>query len=206
MRNNLHFKYLILSIFFLSVISCRKYESREYFENENNAIIDIIPELIDLNYMIKSRDKKELKLIVNRELDIKNISFIEEKFDYYSTLKEKDSLKDIIKREKNGFKPFTDKKLLKRDLRIQIKYDDLEIVIKSFENKKLFETFQKKSKNENILGCLIISRIIFDKKYESGYMTFGFYCGDGCFWSNNIQIKKINEKWIISERFAGGIA
>jgi hypothetical protein len=210
MKNNLLNKILLLLTISIFTISCKNYESEKYILNENEAIIDIIPDLIDLNNMISMNNFKSdsLNLYVNSTLHNNNITFNEQN-DSFLDKYENDSLKEIFNKEKTDFKAFTEKSIKPRNLNIEIKYSNLNIIIISSNEhtRNITKTYNEKSEiDKNIFGSLDLSRIIFDEKYEIGYLSYGFYCGEGCFWSSNIQIRKINGKWKISETYSGGIA
>ena len=200
---------IILLLLTISIFSCTNYDSEKYILNENEVIIDIIPDLIDLNDMISMNNYKSdsLNLYLNSTLNNENIAFTEQ-FDSFLDKFENDSLKEMFDREKTNFKAFTKKSIKPRNLDIKIKYSNLNvIIIPSHENSRnIIQTYNEKAENDkNIFGSLDMSRIIFDKNYEIGYLSYGFYCGKSCFWSSNIQIRKLNGKWKISETYSGGI-
>ena len=60
--------------------------------------------------------------------------------------------------------------------------------------------------NPNIFGYLFISRVIFKRDFTVGYLGYSFFCGGGCAWNNNIEIRKQDSKWKITKYFSGGIA
>ena len=201
---------IILLLLTISIFSCTDYDSEKYILNENEAITDIIPDLIDLNDMISMNNYKtdSLNLYLNSALNNENITFTEQ-FDSFLNTPENDSLKVKFNREKLAFKAFTKKSINPRNLDIEIKYSNLNVIIipSNEHSKNITKTYNEKSDiDKNIFGSLDMSRIIFDKKYEIGYLSYGFYCGEGCFWCSNIQIRKINGKWKISETYSGGIA
>jgi len=93
-------------------------------------------------------------------------------------------------------------------LKVEIRYSNLKVVpvFEKYEG-SIITVYNEKSKmNKNIFGCLGISRILFNRNFDVGYLSYGFYCGQGCFWCENVEIKKINGKWKISEHYSGGIA
>jgi hypothetical protein len=55
-------------------------------------------------------------------------------------------------------------------------------------------------------GCLEISRIIFNRRFDKGYVWYMFYCGEACVWAYIVEIVKINGKWKIGETLDGAIA
>ncbi|MCD8529189.1 MAG: hypothetical protein LRY27_04370 [Chitinophagales bacterium] len=81
-----------------------------------------------------------------------------------------------------------------------------------FSNQKINIEFLQDSAYNNFnleadcIGYLFISRIIFNWNYTKGYMHYTYYCGDACAWDDNIEIQKINGKWIITKKLSGGIA
>ena len=83
----------------------------------------------------------------------------------------------------------------------------------TFINSKLIieqvseEIYRKKIANfDGTSSFLGISRIVFNRNFDTGYLSYGFFCGPSCAWSDNIEIKKIDGKWKITEKFSGGIA
>ena len=71
---------IILLLLTISIFSCTNYDSEKYILNENEVIIDIIPDLIDLNDMISMNNYKSdsLNLYLNSTLNNENIAFTEQ--------------------------------------------------------------------------------------------------------------------------------
>jgi len=120
--------------------------------------------------------------------------------------KNKKEFEDELKKyeyEENLFAKLKKGKISKRKLKSSFENDFLDIQLIVPEKIRELESFKTK---ENELGYLSISRIIFNSKFNKGYLHFDFICGEGCAWDNNIEIKKINGKWKITKYFSGGIA
>jgi hypothetical protein len=103
------------------------------------------------------------------------------------------------RREFKLFAPLREGQLEGRKIDFNFEYTNLQVEFTSKNSDEL--TFL-----ENDLGYLYISRIIFNQSFKKGYLTFAYYCGEGCAWCYNIEIVKIDGKWKISERLSGWIA
>lgn len=199
---------------FLSFYSCRNYESEKYIINENKAINDIIPQLVNYDEMVKMNDLDTnhlvLFLISSLDTEIREIyeprGFIISENGVKLPDAEINNGKRIYEeeyekyeKEKRLFAPLQNGKLKKRILNYKFEYSNLqiELISNSPSDFKL---------NQNEFGYLYISRIIFNRNFNKGYLSFSFFCGEACAWDNNIEIVKVNGKWKISECFSGGMA
>ena len=208
----------IITLIIFSFLSCQSYESEKYIKMENKAINDIILEVTQFEKMNKLNNfgDKKLKLYILSELDTTTASTIKPTgYDvatngiYYS--------KERIEKNKNRFEEDLRKYKLEESLFNDLKKGKIKTrsLNYSFKNQKLkvelIERIKIKELNnfetkENEFGYLFISRIVFNRNFTKGYLYFQFICGIGCAWDNNIEIKKINGKWKITEYFSGGIA
>jgi len=204
------FNKVFLAVIILSAFSCRNYDSHKYISIENQAINDIIPEMIEFEEMVKMNnlDTTNLKLFIISSLDA-NTAWTEKPNGYYIGLTEKENqenkkefereLKEYDKEEKL-FAPLTNGTINKRNLNYDFENLNLKIELISESD---IQSFRLK-KNE--FRYLSISRIIFNRAFSKGYLSFRFICGEACAWNNNIEISKSNGKWKISQYFSGGIA
>lgn len=207
-------RFIIVLIIF-SFLSCQNYDSQKYIKMENEAINDIVLEMTEFEEMkrINNWVKEKPKLFIISELDTTKAWTIEPNgYDigtngvHYSKeriAKNKNEFEeDLAKYEKEErlFNAFEIGKIQKRNLNYIFTIDKLEIEI--IESTR-FKNFNFK---ENVFGYLSISRIIFNEDFTKGYLHFRFFCGAGCAWNSNIEIKKVNGKWEITEYFSGGIA
>ncbi|WP_299716669.1 hypothetical protein [uncultured Tenacibaculum sp.] len=212
-------RFLIIAVLIIfSFSSCQNYESEKYIKMENEAINDIILEIT------KFEEMKELNKFRNEKLKLYVLSTLDTITAY--TIKPTgydigangiDYSKERIERNKNKFekdlrqyefekKIFIDLKngkIKTRELNNSIKNEKFNIELITREKIDGLENFDTK-KNE--FGYLFISRIVFNRNFTRGYLHFNFICGDGCAWDSNIEIKRVNGKWKITEYFSGGIA
>lgn len=201
-------------IVLLTLCSCRNFDSDKYIDNENKAINDIIHQMINYQERVKMNkiDTNDLKLYIIRTLDIEICEIYEPEGFIISESGNKLPEKEIkdgkriyeeelekFNKEQKQFSPLKDGTLKKRILDYKFEFVDLEVELIS-------ESPQEFNLNENEFGYLHISRIIFNKSFDKGYLSFSFYCGEGCFWTNNIEIIKADDKWKISKYLSGGIA
>jgi len=208
-------KILILFLIYL-LIGCNNYNSEEYISNENSAIKDIIPQLTDFENMVdrnKLNTNNKLKLFLISSLNayaseihepngyVTSVNGIKvEKLEIKKRKKEYEEEYEKYKREKKLFRKLRKGKINKRILTTNFKYSNLKIeLIPENKNRKL-------KLRENEFGYLFISRIVFNRTFNKGYLSYSFFCGSGCAWYSNIEIEKVKGKWIISETFSGGIA
>ena len=206
MKNKL---FILLAL--LSLYSCRNYESKEYITIENGAINDIIRQLINYDDMVKWNDfdTTNTKILLTSTLgtDIMNIDEPEDFDRYFNVNRIKDSEMEYYKKlysemiknhkkEREAFAPLTKGKLKERIFDYQLEYPNLQI--------ELIPEYSELKENE--YGFLYISRIIFNRCFDKGYLSYAFWCGEDCYWSGNIEIIKVNGKWEMSEEFSGRIA
>lgn len=204
---------LILICISLLCISCTDYDSEKYIQTENQAIQDIMLELIDFDFMSKGRNtnSQKLNLYLSATLDTITATIYEPSG--YTTaingtsLPEKDIIegKNIYKedlkkyrKEKQLFKPFKKGRIKKRKLHHIFEYPNLEV--------KLVTDIDRKPLDIQEMGYLYISRVVFNNSYNKGYLSYFYFCGEACFWNNNIEIIKVNGTWKVSKEFSGGIA
>ena len=205
-------KYTLISILII-LSGCTNYESSKYISFENEVIKEIIPELLNLeNFQIPNIENVSIILIneLVNEIEVDTV-FDEE----YKTISEDTVL--LISREispksleeRELFKPFLTEKIRSRKLNTEIDYENLsleQISLNDFQKRSVLGISRDRY-NESITKVyLILTRISFNKTKEFGYMNFTILCGEACFWTNNIEIKEVNGKWIVSRLFSGGIA
>lgn len=193
--------------------SCEKTTSNKYITAENEAINDIILEMTKFDEMKNLIDTKNKKLILYLDAVLDTTTALTYKPELplndietnNLSLKEIEQIKinfvqDSIEyeREKSLFMNLKNDEIKKRTIDYAFKNEKLDIKYFDAEKVEEFDT------NENELGYLFVSRIVFNKEYTKGYLHFDFICGDGCAWDYNIEIKKENGKWKISEYFSGG--
>ena len=209
---------IIVVLIIFSFSSCQNYESEKYIKMENEAINDILLEMTKFEEMKELNEfrNEKLKLYVLSTLDT-TTAYTIKPTGYYIGANGIDYSKERIERNKNKFeedlrqyefekKIFIDLKngkIKTRELNNSIKNEKLNIELITREKIDGLENFDTK-KNE--FGYLFISRIVFNRNFTKGYLHFDFICGDGCAWDNNIEIKRVNGKWKITEYFSGGIA
>jgi len=204
---------IVILLVFSSLYGCRNYESDKYIIVENEAINDIIHQLIDYETIVKNHlDTNHLKLFLISPLYVKGFDTYE--IPCFSEYVDRSGLTDSevkeykedygkiykrLKEEQKDFAPLIKGKFKERTLDYKFEYPNLQVELIS--EKYLFNELK-----QNEMGYLSISRIIFNRSFDKGYLSYGVYCGEGCFWENNIEIIKINGKWKISKYFSGGIA
>ena len=178
-------KNIILSILvFFTLFGCSNFESEEYIKEENKAINKLIPKLFSIkNYEIDNIENVEIFVITSLTNEIEIISDDEQKI--------------IL------FEPFLAKSINNRILNFEFNYKNLNITQISKQQFEKKYPIDNKGSNEIYL---LISRISFNQTFDLGYMNYQIYCGEGCFWSNNIEIKRIKGQWVISRLLSGNIA
>lgn len=198
----------------ISLVGCINYETEKYFDQENKAINDIIPQMIDYHEMVKmnSLDTLNLKLFLIATLDTQIYEIY--KPDGYVVSENGNNLPDeeITERQKEYeedlekykqelklFSALKNGSVKRRILDYKFEYSTLKIEL-------IPERPHELNLKQNEFGYLYVSRILFNRSYDTGYLSFSFYCGEGCAWDNNIEIVKINGRWKISRYFSGGIA
>ena len=211
-------RFIIIVLIIFSFSNCQNYESEKYIKMENEAISDIILEMTQFEEMkeLNEYGNEKLKLYILSKLDTTTAWTIKPT-GYDIGANGIDYSKERIERNKNKFEKdlkqyeFEEKifidlkngKIETRNLNYSFKNENLNIELIKKEKIEALENFETK-KNE--FGYLFISRIVFNRNFTKGYLHFDFICGVGCAWDNNIEIKKVNGKWKITEYFSGGIA
>jgi hypothetical protein len=203
---------LVLTCFILSLYSCRNYDSEKYISYENGAIQDLIPQMIKLDAILQSKyyEFDSITLLVNSTLDTA-ISEIYEPFGFEVAINGVPLEEDVIReREKTYFEELDqsekEKKLFSALINGSIKERNLKYSFNIPQLKvKLTEGRNFEFEN-NEIGFLYISRIIFNRNFDKGYLSYSFYCGPSCAWENNIEIVKTNGYWKITQYFSGGMA
>jgi hypothetical protein len=196
---------------FLSLYSCRNYESEKYIAIENEAINDILLQLTNYE-CIKNNDyfdTNHLKLFVFSSLDTTWIYdfYVPDFTEYYggidankltdSEIKQFEELCEKFKEERKLFKPLKNGKLKKRTLDYTFEHSNIEI--------EFIDSISCWEIKQNELGYLGISRILFNKRFDKGYLSYDLFCEDGSH-GGNIEIVKINGKWKINRHFSGWVA
>ncbi|MFT6963769.1 MAG: hypothetical protein ACJAWV_003507 [Flammeovirgaceae bacterium] len=198
----------LLPILFLA--SCRDYNSEEYIKIENQAINDIIPEIIDLEDMIEMNDYKtdNIILFLASNLDTFHVPLhkpIDSRFEIEKALgltqNNKEELEILIEKyekQKALFAPIVDGTLKPRKLKHDFKVKGLKVEL--VETK--MEELSSNIKGE-MLGVLEVSRVLFKDDFNEGFLSYLFYCGDNCYWRYNIEIGKSDGKWRVVKEYSG---
>lgn len=177
--------------------SCTNFDSEKYLEEENRAIVDLIPEMVDAEYMLTHNyyGTKSPTIII-----------IEDLFNEL-TISEYDSVSDADRKQ---LKPLTSKQIISRKVTLDqfTKLKDLKVQLIS---KQEFEKHHMDRLIENVnqdklFGYLWISRIVFANDFQTGYVSFDFFCGEACAWNSVLEIKRVNGRWTESRFIFGGIA
>lgn len=206
------------------LIGCRDYNSDSYISIENKAINDIIFDMIEFESIMENNsfDTENLKLLLLSSLDtsismiflperrgytvsINNVRLSDEEIQknkqkYIEGLGEYNESLNRYKNEKYLFSPIRDGTMKPRILDFEFKKKAIKIELVP-ESKIDFSNLKK-----NELGFLSISRIYFNRRFDRGYLSYGFFCGAGCAWDNNVEIIKLKGKWKIAKYYSGGIA
>ncbi len=191
-------KILIPLVLILAFFGCRNYDNQRYIDRENLAIESIIHQMIDFYSIVESNnlDTKNLKLYLISTLDT-NI------FESYPGLflDSEEYKADLEKssQEKKLFVTFRKGAIKSRELNHQFDYTNLEVVL-------LSESPENLSVSSNELGYLYVSRIVFNRSFSKGYLSFRFFCGEACAFGYNIEIVLIDNTWEISRYFSGFMA
>ena len=198
-----------------SFSSCQDYNSDHYRKMENEAINDILLEMTNFERMKKLsgwKGKKPKLFIISKLNTTTSLTMKPDGYDVtsggidYSKEKIEENKKEFeeglakFEKEEQLFANLKNGKIKKRNLNYIFKNKELNIELIEAEKILNFDT------KENEFGYLSLSRIIFNKDFTKGYLHFSFVCDNDCAWDGNIEIKKINGKWKISEYFSGGIA
>lgn len=208
-------KYRLLILFSFLIFGCRDYENQKYFSEEEEAIEELIAEFIQLDEMLSMNNYGDSIpiLYVISQLDNK----IQVYQDTTETITKEDSTGTYVTRELSPstveenelFEPLTSGDFNKRILAKSLQHDLLNIVMlpeTEFQNEHLGNIVGRMEQNEGIYGYLYLTRIIFNRDYTVGYLGYAFFCGAGCAWNDNIEIRKEGGKWVISRYFSGGIS
>ncbi|MBB3696468.1 hypothetical protein KMW28_10240 [Flammeovirga yaeyamensis] len=209
-------KKLTLKILILfSCVSCSNYESDIYINTEYEAINDILIELIKFKEVkrIKTRGDEKSKLYIISTLDtvtaqifkpegyligMDGFDITKEEIDHQK--KEYETSLEYYYEEEKLFRKLKNGSIKEREIHHVFDNEYFDIRLIPLDEFKGFETDSEE------LGYLFISRIVFNKDYTKGYLHYSFACGIACFWDNNIEISKVNGKWMITKYFSGGIA
>src|SRR5688572_14546130 len=100
-------KILIGLTMFSLIISCSNFEGKKYWDEENNAIVDLIPEMVDAEYMLANNEY---------ETEKPTIIIIDNLFNELKIL-EYDSVSNI---DRKGLKPLTSKQMKSRKLTLNL--------------------------------------------------------------------------------------
>ena len=207
-------RYKLFTIFaFISLFyGCRNYESEKYIAIENEAISDIIIQLTNYEWIKNDDDfdTNHLKLFLISSLFISGYEIYEiPTFTEYvntsgltdSEMKEyKEDYEKLYKRfkeEQKVFAPLIKGRLKERILDYKFEYSNVEVVF--VDSISCWEIKQ------NELGYLDISRIIFNRRFDKGYLSYDLFFGDGSH-GGHIEIVKINNKWKVSRIFSEWVA
>ena len=207
------FTFIVLILF--SFLSCQNSDSDEYINIENEAINDIILEMTDFEEMKKLNNWKnqKLKLYIVSKLDTTTAG-TPRPTGYDTSSNGIKYSKEKIEENKKNFEINSERYRIEEGLFAELKKGRIKArnLDYPFESDKLdiefveSVKFRKFNPIENEFGYLSISRIIFNKDFTTGYLHYNFICGTGCAWHNNIEIKKVNGKWVITDYFSGGMA
>jgi hypothetical protein len=185
---------------------------------ENEAINDIIIEMTKFEEMKKLNEwgNEKNKLYIISKLDTFTAGIIEPtSYDIgsnginYSQERIEENKREF---EENLKKYELEEKLFSELIKGKIKIRNLNYYFKNEKlnielmKREIFEELENIETKKNEFGYLFISRIVFNKNFTKGYLHFDFYCEVGCGWNSNIEIKRINGKWKITEYFSGGVA
>jgi len=211
-------KILLILLGVFCFLSCQNYESENYIKNENEAINELILEMTNFEEMkrLNKWNDKKLELYIVSQLDTIS-SWLHKPKGYTIAINDVKLPKEEIESNKKEFENELAKYEKEKELFMNLKNGKIKIrkLNYHFENEKLniqliekekIEKLESFDTEENEFGYLFVSRIIFNKNFTKGYLHYGFICGVGCAWNNNVEIEKINGKWTITERFSGGIA
>jgi len=205
-------KYLLIYLLSL-LLACTNYESEEYISYENKVIKEIIPELLSLkHYQIPNIESVSIFLINELGNEIEADTIYEEtsktiSADTVLLISQEISPESI--EEQTLFEPFLRRQIKSRKLDIEINSENLNLKLISladFQNRKRTAKNEPYSDKSITEIYLILTRISFDRNKEYGYLNYTVFCGEDCFWTNNVEIKKVNNKWIITRILSGSIA
>ena len=184
------------------LFGCRDFESDKYYSEEEAAINGLFTQFIDLEAMLSMNEYENsipILYIIN-QLD-SEVHIHQDSVD--------NQLSEGTIEENTLFKPLTSGLLKKRNLPNSVQHKLLNVMMLSeedFQTEHRANIVERLENNRRILGYLHLTRIIFNKDFTVGYLGYDFYCGVGCAWNNNIEIRKENGQWIIVRYLSGGIA
>lgn len=206
---------LFILTIIIFIISCRNYESKEYFDNENQAISDVILAMTEFDKMKRINEWSDIKLKLYVVAKLDTISaWIEKPKGYTIALNDvslsKKRITENRKRYENELAEYEEEEFLFRNL----KNGKLKprVLNYNFQNEKLdielikSEKFKTNETIDNEFGYLFVSRVIFNINFTKGCLHYQFFCGEACAWDSNIEVTKINGVWKITKVFSGGIA
>jgi hypothetical protein len=188
---------LTLLIIITLTISCTNFDGDKYWGEEDRAIVDLIPKMVEAEYMIAHNDYG-----TNRP----TVIIIEDLFNELA-ISEYDSVSDI---DRQQLEPLTSKQINSRKITLDLFTKLKELNVKLISQQE-FEKHHKDNLVENVnrdklFGYLWISRIVFTDDFQSGYVSFNFFCGEACTWNSVLEIKKVNGRWTQGKFLFGGIA
>ncbi|NOQ27736.1 MAG: hypothetical protein GQ564_20425 [Bacteroidales bacterium] len=178
-----HFRIILLA--WLVVFSgCNRHDDCRYFEEECHAIIDLVPLMVDLDYMIAHN---------NYNLEKPSLFIINELYGKIYKIKNE----ELTRKDQKILDPLIRGKMSDRLITQKIVSDFSKIKLVVLD-KMEFETHIQNKNNivNDVFGYLVVSRIAFDRKYQVGFVEYSFFCGEACAWKSLIKIIKINNKWI----------
>jgi len=194
MKNSKYFFLAIVLIF----ISCSRYNDLDYQAEENKAVIDIIPILVEADYMLSYNDYKTKRPI---------LYLLKELSGYIDTTYI--NIDNIDKNDLKLIKSLVDGTIPDRQLNDTI-FDKYNNFIVNVLSKKDYEKYhadnypEKMTKDNNVVfGYLWISRFVFNRQLNKGYLNYTFFCGDACAWGATIEVKKVNNKWTKTRELIG---
>lgn len=178
-----------------AVMSCSRFEKEAYVAEEDKALLDMIPSMVDAEYLLTHNDYGNSRPKLYIIEDLNNTL----KWTKYDSIGEQDE---------RALAPLLNSKLSKRKISSDLSYDNFDVKLLTIEE---FQTRHEKDMTEiiergGVLGYLAISRIVFDSEFEKGYMSFYFFCGSGCAWDSTIEIIKDNGSWKKNRFLFGGAA
>lgn len=207
-----YWQFIFLSFLFFG---CRDYQSEKYISEEEIVIEELFTQLIQLDEMLSMNDYGDSipTLYIISQLD----NTVQIYQDSIETFLKEDSTHIYITRELSPktieenelFEPLTSSDFDKRVLANSIQHERLNIQLlptTEFQNEHLGNLSDRMEQDRRIFGYLHLTRIIFNREYTVGYLGYAFFCGAGCYWDENIEIRKEDGKWVISRHFSGTIA
>ncbi len=184
---------------------------------EDKAILDLLPEMVEMDYMLNHNEYGANPPILYVFGELANKLLIGYGYEVFEVeIGSGDTIGSYIldgglsDEEKIRLKLLISNKIPKRELSEGLfkNIDKLNIKVLSIDEKEAIEndSLIEKFENDGVFGYLDISRIIFSNNYQNGFVSFSFFCGEACAWNSVIEIEKINDKWIKKREISGGIA